>query len=881
VRTLRSWALRLTDLFRKGRRDRELAEELESHLHFHIEDNLRLGMSPDEARRRALLALGGVEQTKERVRERRGFPWIHDLIQDVRFGVRMLFRHRGFTLVVLTVLGCGIGACIATFEIVNTVLLRPFPYHEPNRLVMLWERTSQEELPTSYLNFLDWRSRNRVFRHMAAYRTDDAVLTGAGPAERRQALVVSSDFLATLGVRPLLGRDFLVEDDRVGAEPVVVLTHALWNGMFHGDSAILGQAITINGKRAVVIGVLPEHFEFPAGGDLLMPLSTIAERLRSRGHDTGLLVVARLEDGVSPERAGAEMGSVMAELVQSHPEALAGRRLALATLDDFTFGDLPRTLWTLMGAVGFVLLIACTNVANLQMSRAASRRREVAIRNAIGATRGRVIRQFLTESVTASLVGGLLGLGLARLLIHALAVFGPGNIPRLSEVSIDTRTLLFTLGVSLLTGVLYGWIPALQMSKPDLSSLLKESERGSTPGHRSLGSALVVAEVALAMVLLIGGGLMIQTFWKLRRVDPGFVPQRLLTLQAMLPAREGEGGRLRAFIEVLRSRIRSLPGVHDVALSDGLPYIGTNQVPITLDDAAAKSGESPIALMYVTTGNYFEVMGLAVVRGRTYSASDGPAAPRVAVIDEALARKYFPGADPIGHRLGLGTDTPTPSMEIVGVVRHVKDRGMDERAQVQPQFYLALDQVADDVLPDLLGSAHVIVRAETDSPSLAPAVRGALNRLDPDMALFGVQTLEGLIADTMTPQRFSLLLLLVFGLLALVLAVVGLYASMAYNVSLRRQEIGIRMALGAQSSDMFAMVLRRSLRLTGIGLAIGAVAALALTRFLSGLLYGVSSSDPRTFLAVALLFTLVALLATYVPARRAACVDPMTVLRCE
>jgi putative ABC transport system permease protein len=809
---------------------------------------------------------------------------MESLWQDIRFGIRTLRKTPGFTIASLIALGLGIGASIAIFSIVNTILLRSLPYESPDRIVLLREKTSQEDLPTSYLNFVDWRDQNQVFEKMAGFRNDNFNLTGEGEPERLESMTVTSDFLSTLGIKPMLGRDFVAEDDRQGAAPVVILSHGLWQRRFGSDRNLVGKQITLNKQSFTVIGITPAGFKFGQGGDILSPLGLMAERFKQRGKDAGISVVARLKPEVTPEQGRADMETIMSRLVEQYPEVLAGRRILFMTLDEYMVGNVRPTLLVLMGAVGFVLLIACTNVANLLLARASSKQKEIAIRTALGAGRSRLIQQFLTESVLLSIAGGMLGLLLAYMATPLLTAFSPGNIPRMDEIQMDNRVLGFTLLLSLLTGIIYGIFPAIQASKPDLISSLKEASRGSTENRSRTRSALVIAEVALALVLLIGGGLMIKSFWYLQNVDPGFDARNLLTIQIAISANKGEGSKVSYFLDQLEQRIEKLPGVTAIAFSNGLPFTGSNQLPLNVDGRVVDNpGQNPIAAMYITSPDYFQVMNIRSLKGRTFSSADTRDSTKVAVIDEVLAQKYFPEEDPIGKRFSLAIQSPDPIplYEIVGIVEHVKSYGLDGQSPVQPQFYLNFSQVPEQNLPSRVRRLNVIVRAQSDPLSLASPIRQQVMSIDRDQPVYNMRTMESKIYDTIAVQKFSMLLLSIFAFVALALAAVGIYGVMAYSVSRRRHEIGIRMVLGAQTADIFRLVIGQGMTLAFIGLGIGLVAAFVLTRVLSSLLYQVSAKDPIIFIAISLLLAAVALLANFIPARRATRVDPMVVLKYE
>ena len=881
VRQIRGWLARFFGVLNRGRREREFAEELESHLALHIEDNLRAGMSPEEARRVALVKLGGVTQVQELHREQRGLPMLETLFHDLRFGARMLFKNPGFSLIAILTLALGIGASVAVFSVVNSILIRSLPYQDSDRLVMISEQTSQEQLPVTYPNYVDWKNQNQVFESTAAFRFDTFNLTGLPEAERLGSMTVSSDFLPTLGVNPIRGRGFSPEDDRPGSSPVVILSYDFWRRVFGADESVIGKQLILNRVGYTIIGITPAGFSFGIGGEVITPLGLIEERFRQRARDPGIFVVARLKPQITLEQSRARMEAIQSALMRQYPDVLTGRRVVLRSLYDFTVNNMKMTLLVLAGAVGFVLLIACANVANLLLARASSRQKEVAIRTALGASRARLIRQFLTESVLLSLAGGILGLLLAYLMTRLLISFSSGNIPRMDEVGIDLRVLSFALLISLLAGTIYGLFPALRASKTDLNSSLKEGGRGETVSRSFLSSALVVSEVALAVVLVIGGGLMIKTFRNLQKVDPGFEARNLLTMQMSISINGTEGAKVTSFLDHLYQNVKYLPGVRGVAFSNGLPLMGANQLPLEIEGRPVENlDKNPNAVMYIASADYFQVMNIRALKGRTFSTEDTRERPLVAVIDEVLAEKYFPGENPIGKRFSPAFQ-PRLKLEIIGIVGNVKNQGPDGRSPVQPQFYFNLNQLSEQIFLLSVRQINLVVRAEGDPLNLASSIRRQVTSLDKDQPLFNIRTMEDRISDTIATQRLSMLLLSSFAFVALLLAAVGIYGIMAYSVSQRRHDIGIRMALGAQVADIFKLVIAQGMSLALIGLGVGLAAAFALTRVMSTLLYGVSATDSVIFIGISLLIIVVALAAIFIPARRATKVDPIVTLRYE
>jgi putative ABC transport system permease protein len=844
------------------------------------EEYVLKGMSPEEARREAERRFGRLTRIKEMGYAVRGGGWLETLWQDLRYGARMLVKAPGFTSIAVITLALGVGANTAIFSVVNAVLLRPFPYEAPERLVILQESISAGGFSPSYPNFADWRAENTVFDSMSAVRTNESFnLIGAGEPERLQGRVVSAGFFSTLGIKPLVGRDFLAEDDRPGATPAVILSYGFWQRRFGADQGIIGKQLTLNNQSFTVVGVTPANFQYGAEADVTVPIGLQAERFRLRGRDPGVNVVARLKPGVSQQQAETELNLIAARLEQQYPESNTGRRVLLTPLHEGFVGDVRRPLLILLGAVGLVLLIACANVANLLLVRASARRKEIVVRVALGASRWRIIRQLLTESVLLSALGAALGILLAFWGTSLIISQVPDGIPRLHEARVDAPVLVFTLAVSLLTGLLLGLAPALQASRPNLTEGLKEGERGSSGRRQRLRGVLVVCEVALTLALLAGAGLLIQSFWRVLQVDPGFEARNLLTMQ--LSVNNADGHQVANFFEQLQQEVRSLPGVRSVAVSNGLPLGGANQPPFIIEGRPRpEPGKEPAGVRYTVSPDYFRTLGIELLKGRVFAAQDTPDTRPVVIVDETLARQYFPDEDPLGKRIRQALPD-APSLEIVGVVRHVEHESLDGQAPARSQFYLNFQQIPAERLPTQVRRINLLLRTEVDPSSLVPAVRGRVAALNKDQAVFNVRTMEQIVAQTVAPRRFSMLLLTVFAAVALALAGVGIYGMMSYAVAQRTREIGVRMALGAQVSDVMKLVIGQGMKLVLVGVALGLCASVALTRVIKSLLVGVSATDPATFAAIALLLALVALLACFVPARRATQVNPMIALRGE
>jgi predicted permease len=868
---------RLLSLMRRRKLQREMEEEMRFHLEMQREQNLETGMATEEAHFAARRQFGNQTWFKEASREMWSLTSIERLFQDLRYGARMLKKNPGFTVIAVATLALGIGANTAIFSIVNAVLLRPFPYQEPERLMALQENISGSVGNTvSFPNFVDWRAQNTLWNSVAAVRANESFnLTGAGEPERLQGRIVSAEFLSTLGVQPIVGRNFLAEEDRPGANPTVILSYELWQRRFGADPGLIGRQLSLNNQSFTVIGVTPPNFQFGLEADITAPLGLQAERFRVRGGDPGIRVVARLKPNVSPRQAETELNLIAARLEQQYPESNKGRRVSVTPLHENIVGNVRQPLLILLGAVGLVLLIACANVANLLLARASARQKEMAVRAALGASRATIIRQLLTESVLLAALGAALGILLAFWGVGFMTAQLPDGVPRLQQSRVDATVLVFTLAGSVLTGLLFGLAPALQASRPNLTEGLKEGERGSS-GRQWLRSVLVVGEIALTLTLLVGAGLLIQSFRRVLQVDPGFNPRNLLMMQ--ISVNNPDGRQTANFFEQLQQQVLSLPGVNSVAVSNGLPFSNANR-PIFIIEGRPDSENKPSGIRYTVSPDYFRTMGIELIRGRLFNSQDTRESQRVIVIDEELVRQYFPNEDPIGKRLKHGPDTP--SLEIVGVVRHTEQDSLDGQGPDQAQFYTNFNQISLEGMPSNVRRINLLVRTEVEPLSLAPTVRGQVASLNKDQAVFNVRAMEQVLAQSVAPRRFSMLLLTVFAVAALALASLGIYGLMSFAVAQRAREIGVRMALGAQAGDVLRLVIGEGMKLALVGVALGLIASLAVTRTMKNLLFGVSAADPATFAALALLLTLIALLACFVPARRATKVDPVTALRAE
>jgi predicted permease len=880
-------------LFRRASEEQALEEELRFHLARQIEHNVRSGMPPDEARYAALQAFGNAAVVRETTRESWGVGVFDICRQDLKYGARMLAKNPGLTAVAVLTLALGIGANTALFSVVNGVLLNPLPFPQPDRLVMLHE--SKPNFPTGaipYLNFVDWQNQNRTFSSMALSRGYAFSLTGAGQAERLEGRWVTASFFGTLGVKPLIGRDFTASDDQAGAAPTVIVSASLWQRKFGADPGVLGRTITLDGKAYSIVGVIPANSDlrYFQTCDIYSPIRLWGHPgLRNRQAALGLHGIGRMKPGVTVEEATADLGRIAANLAAAYPDANRGTTANVIPLKQSIVGDIRPLLLVLMGAVGLVLLIACVNVANLLLARSTSRTREFAVRAALGAGRKRVVRQLLTESVLLAFAGGVLGLLLAWWGTRAGIAALPTALPRSGEIGLDGRVLIFALAISLLSGILFGLAPALKTSRAELYDVLKEGGRGSSNAHRSTHGTLVVVETALALVLLAGAGLMIRTLARLWRVDPGFDSTNVLKFGVSFPPSviKASPAAIRAYLRTLNETIRSTPGVQSVSLSwAAFPMWDEDDWTFWLEGQPKPQSESEMdwALHYIVEPGYLQVMRIPLERGRFFTDQDDERSPYVVVVDDVLASKFFPGQNPIGRRILLnGDERPA---EIIGVVGHVKQWGLDadDQNSLRAQIYESLRQQVDGaiaIVPTI--GVGVAVRTAGSPAGIIDPLRRSLSQMNDEQVAYEFESMNDIISESLADRRFSMILLGAFAALALLLASVGIYGVTSYLAGQRTQEIGIRVALGARKGDVLRLVLGHGARMALLGVAVGLVAALLLTRFMVkySLLFGVTATDPLTLAAVSLLLTLVALAACYVPARRACRVDPAVALRCE
>jgi putative ABC transport system permease protein len=821
------------------------------------------------------------------------------LWQDVRFGARMLVKSPGFALVTILALALGIGANTAIFSVVNGILLRPLPYKTAARLVFLSEWSQQvPNMSVSYPNFQDWHSQNHTFDEMAAFRSNGYVLTGAGEPERLTVREVSQSFFPVLGVEPASGRNFTADEDRAGGNKTVVLSHGLWQRRFGGNASIIGQQLTLNNESYTVVGILPQTFEWQSAVDIYVPLGLRADRMQDRDSHPGIYVVGLLKPNVTVEQARADMTEITERLAKDYPKTNTGNGYTLNTLQYTATQNIRSSLFVLMAAVAFVLLIACANVANLLLARAASRSKEIAIRTALGAGRARIIRQLLTESLLLSVTGGALGLLFAMWGVDALLASVSDNVPNLlmANVRLDARVLVFTLAASVVTGLLFGLAPAIQVSKSNLNETLKEGGRSGSEGgaRQRVRSFLVVAEVAISLLLLVGAGLLIKSFMNLRQSDLGFDPDNVLTMRIAIPeTRYKENGQIENFYRSLLQRVQGLPGVESAGVTIGLPMNGGIESGVTFEGHEVTNiKDVTVAVNLAVSPDYFRTMDIKLVEGRYFTDQDREGQPRVAIIDEMMATRFSPDASAIGKRIRLGgaapgANGPPPWMEIVGVVKHVRHYGPSETARVE--IYRPFFQLPIPVDSPLAGGQPITfprgvslaVRSSSDPTALTNSIRNAVHEIDPDQPLSAIQTMNEIVAATISPQKFASWMLGLFASTALLLAALGIYGVMAYSVTQRTHEIGIRMALGANRKDVLRMIVGHGMKLTLIGVAVGIVGAYAAARAMSDMLFGVKVADPLTYASVAVVLSAVALLSCLIPARRATKVDPMIALRYE
>jgi len=855
--------------------ERELDEELRHHLERQIELNVAAGMSPEEARLAALRSFGGVDQAKEQCREARGVRWLEDVWQDLRYGVRMLLKKPGFTSVAVTTFALGIGVNTVVFSCVYLLLVQPLPYQNPERLAVISQTDRQGvESGVSYPDFAVWKRQNPAFERMAAHRAVSLNLTSSDPVQRVTGSYVSAEFFPLLGGRPQIGRPFLAEEFRPGADNVVILSHGFWRDRFEEDAGVIGRTLKLDGRSYTIVGVMPSSFSYPYRADFWTPLEAgeQAEALQDAAAND-YEVIGLLRQGVGVDLAAKEMAALARaasrEISAGRPELAVKVTRLQDTIPGLTKYRTP--IMTLQFAVLFVLLIASANLANLLLARNAARRQEFTIRLAMGASRWRLVRQLLVESLLLGLLGSLLGTLLAAWGMDLARAYGDLRLPGVGDIEINTPVLLITLLVSLLTSLAFGLGPALTAGRQDLIECLKTGVTAADPRQRRLSSVLIAAEVALCVALLTGSGLMIRSFLNLTKEDPGFEPEHAVAVSlALPPTQRPDYESLASFYDEAIRQIRALPGVESVGGVTYLPLVGYNPgVSFTIDGRAPSPEAAPRADIQPITPDYFRAMGIPVLRGRQFTEAEMTPQPAAAIVNNSFARKFWPDEDPLGKHILLQDDKfPRGALVVVGIAGDVKQFGL--HTEPRPEIYLPLRR----------HSMTLVVRTTGDPARLFPALRGTVQSLD-DQAAIGMKTMEQVVSrSTWTPRKLGLQLGMLAAV-ALLLAVMGIYGVISYVVAQRTREMGIRLALGAQRRDLFKLVLGQGLKLTLIGVAAGVALSLALGRFLSSLLFGVSANDPVTFLAVTLLLSCVALMASYLPARRATKVNPVVALRYE
>jgi len=882
MRRFRAWLVRLGGMFRKGRSDAELAAELESHVQMHIEESICAGMTPEAARRDALMRLGGVEQAKEAYREQRSLPWLDALLQDLRFSARMLRKNPGFTAVAALTLALGIGANSTIFSFADLIVRRPIALPDLNRLVAVSEIvTSTEEKGISPANYLDLKAEPHGLESLAAYQYWSAVLSWEGGSEAVTGVQVTTDFFSALGMQPLLGRTFLPDEAEPGRENAVVLSDSFWKSRFAGDRNVVGKKITLNRRVFTIVGVMPARFTFPLGAHLFWVPLAFTPKERTERSELSLGAVGRLASAATVEQTRVEMQTRWARMEKEYPDATFGRTLRVVPLlDDIVLDYNRQFALLLLGVVGFVLLIACGNVANLHLGRAAGRKQEIAIRTSLGAKRGRLLAQLVTESVLLAVVGGAVGLLLSFWGVHVLRSTLPPDVQEfcdLNELRVDFASLIFTLLLTFVAGLLAGVAPAWQQTRDYVLGALSETGAriAGGRGHR-LRRVLVTGELSLAVVLLIGSGLMIKGFATLLSANPSFAPDSLVTMHVNLPPeRYGESNQAKAFSDQLLSRLQSLPAVESASLASGVPYS-------FYDDRAAvriagrvelPSRQLPMVMPESVCPAYFRTMHIALREGREFDVRDVPSEAPVAIVSESMAVRLWPGESPIGRQLAVVTpNRRSGAITVVGVASDVLHEIYDH--SFRSILYLPYAQAPP-------GSMDFVLRSQNAGPNLLALARAAVQEIDPNIPIDHLETMTQKIANQTSGLRYVARLMAFFGGVALLLAAVGVYSVVASSVNERRSEIAIRMALGAQPRDVLALVLRNEVLLTALGLGIGIGLALALTHVVAGLIYGVSSWDLTIFTGVPALLACVALLSTSIPARRAMRVDPMVVLRYE
>ncbi len=873
-------------LFRRKEMEEKLDKELRFHIERHAADLVARGQDPEEARREARLTLGGPEQVKERCRDARGTRWLEDLLQDFRYALRTMRQRPGFAAVAVLTLALGTGATTVMFTVVSGVLLKPLAYPQPDRLVSLHEH-SEFDWAFSYPNFLDCKRESRSLT-LAAWRFGGGTISEPGDADYIFGRQISAGLFSVLGIPLYRGRAFLPDEDRPDAAPVAIISYRLWQSRFAGKPDAIGARLVFDSKaypvsRAyTVVGIAPRGFELTGDADIFTPLGqNTAPTMQNREMHPGIQVIGRLQPGVTLAQAQAEVALIGRRLAKQYPKEDAGQIFGAEPLRRRIVGDVRPTLWLLLGSVSLVLLIACVNVASLLLARAVSRERELAMRAALGASRGRLIRQCLTESAVLALGGGALGVALAAIGARPFVTFWPGSLPRAEEIYLDWRVLLFALGASLLSGLLFGLAPALRAPARHMEQALRAGARTVTGSSRRLHSGFVISEIAIAVVLLIAAGVLGRTLLRVSSLDPGFDPHNVLVTQvALSPGALTTPTSIRAAWQDVLDRVRHVPGAQSAAVADIVPMGGDDEeVGYWTSLAAPPANQIPLALMNLVTPDYARVMGIKLLQGRFFDEHDRLDNEPVVVIDDVMARRAFGGGNPVGQRLNLQFLSPT---RVVGVVGHVRHFGLaaDDQASIREQIYIPFGQIPDPFMR-LTSGMWLMVRTGVSPLTMVEAVRRSVRGATRDQAIYDVSTMEQIVGASLARQRFLLLLFGIFAGLALALACIGIYGVLAYLTSQRVPEIGVRMALGASAGDVMRMVFRQSLTMIVLGIGVGFAVSLATGQVLERLVAGVRPTEPFTYVAMISVLTAAALFASFLPARRASRVDPMTALRQE
>ncbi len=877
---------RCTALFRRQKLDEELDEELRSHIDFAVEEKTKRGMSAQEARTEAMRALGGVTQTKEAYRVQRGLPIFETMANDLRFGLRQLVKSPAFALTAILTLALGIGATTAIFSVVKAVLLATLPYKDPGRIMTVWTANpvrGGHPLSSSAGDFAIWKQRSGVFEDLAPSYDDEKTLTGQGAPQFLIGYAVSANYLRILGVEPQLGRLYTDQEDSPNGPKVALLSDHLWRTTFHSDPGIVNKAITLDGHAYTVVGVMPNGFDYPASVDIWTPSGMAPSAYEDFNHPY-VRILGRLRPGITQAQAQRTLNDVEAQVATAHPQTDSGNRVVLVPLREQLDGDIRKPLLILMGAVGLVLLIACANTAGLALARNAERQKEIAVRLALGATRRRLLRQFVTESLLLATIGGAGGILLALIGTHFLLRLFPTdvanlNIPKLTEIPMDRGVFLFALAITVLTAILFGIVPVLKGLRTEATAAMKETARGGTTTRRSNSSrsTIVVSEVALSLMLMTGAGLVVASFQKVIDADLGFQPDHVLSLQLFLPPDrypETDPIKRRQFVEQVEKRLNALPGVKSAGTTNFLPLSGFWGTASFLlrGQPPPKEGQAPEADNRIITPGYLQTMRIALLRGRNFTDADHDGGLHVAMINQTMAKQYFKGKDPVGEELNLGSSDKPDWWQIVGVTGDVKAFGQDQPTHAD--IYRPFDQMPFPLVAFTL-------RTKTDPASMVKAAEQALWNVDPNLPVFKAIPMDMLTSQTLAVRRASSALISAFAVLALLLACIGIYGVTAYAVTQRRQEIGVRMALGAGRGDVLRMMMGLGVRLTLLGVVIGLAGAFALTRLMTSLLFKVNAMNPLIFSIAAMVLVAVAMAASYLPALRAARIEPIQALRTE